>query len=225
MQCTCAKASGIMMRLAVFFSVVIGVCLIIFGCKVQNPPKDFAPVMFVILGTLNLFASLLGFWGSYHKKRVLVGFIACGGFSVVLQIALVLALLFSFDTVAKAVADPATDPNAQRVWKQLSNARWALLAFVLVEIFTLVMAVLLRFVIKEDQPYDAFDERNTEQRSNTLSSLAKDIEKFASKSRSMGEKAYDKVRSKMAAKYGNVNSTDGDWRSKTKISWQNEGRV
>lgn len=33
------------MRIAVFFSAVIGVAYIIFGCKVQNPPKDFAPVM------------------------------------------------------------------------------------------------------------------------------------------------------------------------------------
>ncbi len=34
--------------------------------------QDFAPVMFVILGCLNLFACLMGFWGSYNKKRVLV---------------------------------------------------------------------------------------------------------------------------------------------------------
>lgn len=36
----------------------------------------------------------------------------------------------------------------------------------------------------------------------------------------MGEKAYDKVRSKMAAKYGNYAQTDNDWRSKTKVSWR-----
>jgi hypothetical protein len=37
---------------------------------------------------------------------------------------------------------------------------------------------------------------------------------------SMGERAYDKVRSKMAAKYGSHTTTDNDWKSKAKISWR-----
>ncbi len=66
---------------------------------------------------------------------------------------------------------------------QLSIARWVTLGFVAVEVFTLTMAVLLRFVIKEEQPYNSFDAETAEQRSNTLSTLARDIEKFASKSK------------------------------------------
>ncbi|GIL84826.1 hypothetical protein Vretimale_14369 [Volvox reticuliferus] len=221
MACSCARASGICMRIAIFFNLVIGVALIVFGCKVQNPPKDAAPVMFVVLGTFNLFASLLGFWGSYHKKRVLVGFLICGGLSTLLQIALVLALLFALDSVAAKIESPKQNPNKyDKVATQLSVARWVALGFVAVEVFTLTMAALLRFVIKEEQPYNSFDAETAQQRSNTLSSLARDIEKFASKSKTMGERAYDKVRSKMAAKYGNYSSTDADWKSKAKISWR-----
>lgn len=36
---------------------------------------------------------------------------------------------------------------------------------------------------------------------------------------SMGERAYDKIRNKMSAKYGNY-SHEGDWRSKTNLSWK-----
>ncbi len=67
-------------------------------------------------------------------------------------------------------------------------------------------------------PYNSFDTESAEQRSNTLSSLARDIERMAGKSKSMGERAYDKVRSKMAAKYGSYAATDSDWKSKTKVS-------
>ncbi|EFJ45527.1 hypothetical protein VOLCADRAFT_105984 [Volvox carteri f. nagariensis] len=208
------------MRIAIFFNVVIGIVLIVFGCKVQNPPKDFAPVMFVILGTLNLFASLLGFWGSYHKKRVLVGFLACGGFSTLLQVGLILALLFAFDSVVEKIEPRSNKAKYDQVAKQLSTARWVALGFVIVEMFTLTMAVLLRFVIKEEQPYNSFDPESAEQRTNTLTSLARDIEKFASKSKTMGERAYDKVRSKMAAKYGNYSAADSDWKSKAKVSWR-----
>ncbi|KXZ49743.1 hypothetical protein GPECTOR_19g194 [Gonium pectorale] len=209
------------MRVAIFANFGVGIAFIVFGCQVQNPPKSFAPVMFVILGTLNLFASLLGFWGSYHKKRVLVGFLGCGGFSILLQIGLILSLLFAFEDVAKKIVSPEKDKaKYDEVAKELSLARWIAVAFVLVELFTLAMAVLLRFVIKEEQPYDSFDAETAQQRTNTLSSLARDIEKFASKSKSMGERAYDKVRTKMQAKYGQYSHTDSDWRSKTKVSWR-----
>ena len=158
-------------------------------CSVQNPPKQFAPVAFVILGCLNLFASLLGFWGSYHKKRVLLGFMVCGGISVLLQIALVLALLFSFENVAKSIVDPKKDPKKyDKVTKQLNIARWAALGFIAIEIFTLAMAILLRFVIKEEQPYNAFDEETTQQRSTNLSSLTKEMERTMGKAKSVSEK-------------------------------------
>ncbi|GFR51248.1 hypothetical protein Agub_g13623 [Astrephomene gubernaculifera] len=220
-SCSCARASGIAMRIAIFFNFVFGIAFIVFGCKVQNPPKDFAPVMFVIMGTLNMFASLLGFWGSYHKKRVLVGFLACGGFSIILQIALITALLFAFESVVGRIASPSEDKaKYDKVAHQLSVSRWVALGFLAVELFTLTMALLLRFVIQEEQPYNSFDPESAQQRTNTLSSLAKDIERLASKSKSMGERAYDKVRNKMTAKYGQYSHADSDWRSKTKVSWR-----
>ena len=51
--------------------------------------------MFVVVGSLNLFASMAGFWGSYHKKRILLVFIVVGGFSVLLQIAFDISLFTS----------------------------------------------------------------------------------------------------------------------------------
>lgn len=44
-----------------------------------------------------------------------------------------------------------------------------------------LQAVLLRFVIKEEQPYDAFDEATAEQRTSALGSLSKEISKAAKK--------------------------------------------
>ena len=87
--------TGFAMRIAVGFYVAVGIALIACGCVLQNPPKDYAPAMFVVVGSLNLFASLAGFWGSYHKLRVLMVFILFGGFSVILQIAFDISLFTS----------------------------------------------------------------------------------------------------------------------------------
>lgn len=43
------------------------------------------------------------------------------------------------------------------VSNQLSIARWVALGFVVLQIFTIALAIALRFVIAEEQPYDAFD--------------------------------------------------------------------
>ena len=95
------------MRIAVGFYVAVGVALIACGCVLQNPPKDYAPAMFVVVGSLNLFASLAGFWGSYHKLRVLMVFILFGGFSVILQIAFDISL-FTSEGMGGREAAPAT---------------------------------------------------------------------------------------------------------------------
>lgn len=89
------RTTGVAMRIAVFFFVAVGVGLIVCGCILQNPPKDYAPAMFVAAGSVNLFASLAGFWGSYNKKRVLMVFIVFGGLSVVLQSAFEISLFTS----------------------------------------------------------------------------------------------------------------------------------
>ena len=39
-----------------------------------------------------------------------MGFLACGGFSVLLQIGLVLALLFAFEDLTKKIVDPKENP-------------------------------------------------------------------------------------------------------------------
>lgn len=214
------KGTGLAMRIAVFFFVAVGVGLIVCGCILQNPPKDYAPAMFVAAGSINLFASLAGFWGSYNKKRVLLVFIIFGGLSVLIQIAFVISLFVSFDRVANAIepSDP-TNPNIQarhdKVAKNLNIARWLMIGFIFFELLTLVLAVLLKWVIKPaDTTYRGFDDDANEQRQLALANLGESVAKNKTK-----ERAYDKIRDKMAAKYGALAQTGQDWRAKTKMSF------
>lgn len=78
--------TGLAMRIAVGFNFAVGIALIAFGCSIQNPPTAYPPVMFVFVGSLNMFASVAGFWGSYNKKLLLLLFLGVGGLSLLLQV-------------------------------------------------------------------------------------------------------------------------------------------
>ncbi len=82
---------------------------------------------------------------------------------------------------------------------------------------TIFLAILLKWVIKPDseRQYTGFDDDTNEQRQLALTNLGVDIEKGAK-----NERAYDRIRDKMAAKYGALTS-GGDWKSKTKLSFVN----
>eukprot|EP00201_Polytomella_parva_P022184 CAMPEP_0175042986 /NCGR_PEP_ID=MMETSP0052_2-20121109/2900_1 /TAXON_ID=51329 ORGANISM="Polytomella parva, Strain SAG 63-3" /NCGR_SAMPLE_ID=MMETSP0052_2 /ASSEMBLY_ACC=CAM_ASM_000194 /LENGTH=119 /DNA_ID=CAMNT_0016305923 /DNA_START=482 /DNA_END=838 /DNA_ORIENTATION=+ len=114
---------------------------------------------------------------------------------------------------------PTTDKNYQHIAKMLNTARWVALGFIFLELMTLIMAILLRFVIKDDVPYTSFSGEGLEKRAAGLDGLAKDIERASTRGKSMSEKAYDKIRAKMSAKYGNLSNNDVDWKQKTKFSW------
>lgn len=61
---------------------------------------------------------------------------------------------------------------------------------------TLVLAVLLKWVVKpHDNRYTGFDDETIEQRQLALAQLGESVAKSSKK-----EKAYDKIRDKMAAK-------------------------
>ncbi|MEW5307988.1 MAG: hypothetical protein WDW36_010354 [Sanguina aurantia] len=241
--------TGVAMRIAVGFNFAVGIALIAFGCSIQNPPSAYPPVMFVFVGSLNMFASVAGFWGSYNKKLLLLLFLGVGGLSLLLQVAFEISLQFIFDKVVDQISpitqihtnatiatdttaatnatvtdDPASVAQHHQVSKELNIARWVLIGFIFVEVglgvgfikddaydwmeqvLTLVMAILLRYVIKEDVPYDSFDPENAEQRSLAIHKLSADV----GKGRSTSERTYDKVRAKMASKYGQY--THGvDW--------------
>ena len=189
---SCARVTGLAMRISVAIFLLVGIALIVFGCVVQNPPKKFAAAMFVVVGSLNIFGSLLGLWGSYHKHRILLLFLAVGGLSVILQIAFDIALLVAFDKCVDAIAPlpppyppspPPAPPSApaaafspppppsppstydadvashDKVAKDLNIARWVFIGFIFLEIVTLVLAVLMKWVIKEeDNRYKGFGE-------------------------------------------------------------------
>lgn len=218
--------AGFAMRVSVFFFIAVGVGLIVMGTSIQNPPTEYAPAFMVAVGAINLFASMAGFWGSYNKKRVLMVFIILGGLSVLLQIAFEISLFFIFDKVVQQIAPSSkTDSTIQAkhdsVSKQLNIARWIALGFIFIEIITLVLAILLKWVVKsDDDTYQGFDEVNEEQRQTQLANLRGDIEHGSAK-----ERAYDKIKDQMAAKYGgltggNMSAGVGDWRTKTNVSWK-----
>lgn len=101
-------------------------------------PPCLHAVSFVVLGSLNLAASLIGFWASFHKKKLLMGFLVCGGVSTLLQIGLTLSLLLAFEQVLSRIVKP-TDTKYSKVSRSLNIARWVSLGFIFFEIFSLVM--------------------------------------------------------------------------------------
>lgn len=221
------RTTGLALRISVFFVIATGIGMIVLGCYIKNPPSAPAPAFFVFLGSLNLFASIAGYWGSYNKKRVLMVYIIFAGLSLLLQIAFVISLFTIFDKVVKAIAPPSkTNADAQKlndmVSEHINIARWVLVGFVFIELLSIVLAILLKWVIKDDDDtYRGFDAEDTEQREVALSTLRGDIEKNAKKN----ERAYDKIKDKMAAKYGgltqgNSSAPVGDWKSKTSVSWK-----
>lgn len=212
-----AKATGIAMRVAVFFFCCVGIALIIFGCVLENPPKGYAPGMFVAAGSLNLFASMAGLWGSYNKKRILLIFIIFGGISVVLQIAFVITLHTSFDSVVDAIKKNSGPEKQDNLVKQLNAMRWVALAFIFIELLTLILACILKWVIKEDNAYHGFDDDQQEQRALAMGNLRSDLEANANKN----VKSYDRIKEKMAIKYGSLGQATGDWKQKVKISFGN----
>lgn len=216
----CARFTKLLMRAASVIYMLVGIALIVFGCVIQKPPKAWAPALFVTVGSLNLFASLLGLWGSYHKRRILLFFIVFAGLSVAIQIAFDIGLIVSFNGAVNAVVKQDQDPTKYaQVSKQLNIARWVFLGFIFVELMTIILAVLLKWVIAdEDNTYKGFDDDVNEQRALNMSNLAKDIEKGKKAGK---ESAYEKIRVKMQAKYGQVQAAAGDWRAKApKFSWR-----
>mmetsp|Transcript_9777 Transcript_9777/g.24362 ORF Transcript_9777/g.24362 Transcript_9777/m.24362 type:complete len:222 (-) Transcript_9777:3-668(-) len=213
------RNAGIAMRICIAFFLVIGILFIIFGCMLQNPPRAYAPGMFVAVGSFNLFAALVGFWGSYNKKRALLVFLGVGGFSTILQIVLFVTLLTVFDKVVEAIkkASQMDDVQEARLGKQLNWMRWVLVAFLFVELLTLVLAILLKWVIKDDDnTYRGFDDEANEQRMLAMGTLRSDIERGGERS----ERPYDKIRQKMSLKYGAVAGAAASWKSKMALSWQ-----
>jgi len=208
------------MRVAIVFYAAAGVALIAFGCVLQNPPKGYAPGMFVAVGALNLFAACAGFYGSYNKKRVLFVFIIFGGLSTLLQIVFEITLFTVFNKVLTAIranSEPTGNKYTQ-LGKQLNIMRWVMVGFIFVELLTLVLAVLLKWVIKVDRTYHGFDEENNQARMLAMGNLRSDIDARGPEKQSK----YDKIRENMAAKYGSaVGGSAGGWKQKAQVSWAN----
>lgn len=92
--------------------------------------------------------------------------------------------------------------SAARVLQVLTAAKWLLLVFLLCEIVSLALALVLRFVLgpqSEAQAYDNFDDANLQERNASMAHLRSDMES-ARVSTTSG--AYESVTAKMAKKYG-----------------------
>jgi hypothetical protein len=103
----------------------------------------------------------------------------------------------------------------------LDIAKWVLLVLLLIEICTLVLAVLLKYFIPADElgDYDNFDEAVASERMISMQSLRSDIEGRGGSSPGSTSKTYDKLRGKMAGKYGQF-SHGVQWQKK---SWFSRG--
>lgn len=211
------------MRIAVALYAIIGVCLIVFGCVLQNPPKGYAPGMFVAVGSLNLFAALAGFWGSYNKKRILLIFIVCGGLSTLLQIIFEITLQTAYDSIYNAIKDNSGDSGKPNLDKQLNIMRWVLIGFIFVELLTLTLACILKWVVKGADEYHGFDDDANEARQLNMGNLRSDLEANQNKNLT----AYDKIKEKMSLKYGKVSGggprgqDPPSWKKKVELSFGN----
>lgn len=100
---TTAKVTGLAMRISMAVNLAVGVILIVVGVKLENPPAHYPSIIFIVTGALNLLATLLGLWGSYHKKRILGFFLMVEGVSVLIQLVFFFLLLFKFGNVVDAI--------------------------------------------------------------------------------------------------------------------------
>lgn len=216
----CARHTGLVMRVMVCVNFLAGLCYLIFACTVEFPVQSFPAVGMVLLGVLSFIVAIIGIVGSYHKRVCLGCFLVLGGVATVLQMALVISLHENFEGVLNKV-DPHKEGKYDRehVSKVLEAAKWVLMIFLLVEILNLFFAILLRYCIPPDPlgAYDNFDAQQQEERMLSMQSLRRDMEMGRTATVAANTKSYDRLRSKMASKYGQF--THGmEWKKKSWFS-------
>ena len=219
----CARRSGLAMRVCMIANLIAGISLIAFACSVQFPITTLPAVGMLLLGILSVLSTIAGLIGSWHTRICLTAFLFMGGVSTFFQMVLVIAMHVNFDGVL-ADLDPHTEGKYSRenVAKVLESAKWAMLVFLLLEMVTLVLAVLLKYFIPADPlgDYDNFDEAVASERMISMQALRSDIEGRARPSSpgSGVSKTYDKLRGKMSSKYGQF-SHGVEWKKKSWFSF------
>lgn len=218
----CAKRSGLAMRVCMLVNLMAGICLIAFACSVQYPIQTLSAVGMLLLGILSVLSTVAGLVGSWHYRICLTAFLWLGGVSTFFQMVLVIAMHVNFEGVLNDL-DTHTDGKYARenVSVVLEQAKWAFLVFLLIEIVTIILAVLLKWYIPDDPlgDYDNFDEAVASERMISMQSLRSDIENRGGSSPGSTSKTYDKLRGKMAGKYGQF-SHGVEWKKK---SWFSRG--
>ncbi len=129
----------------------------------RKPIVDFPAVAMVLMGVLSLISAIIGLMSGQKWKCCLTVFLALHGLNTIFQIALVASLWFNLDGVRSALDPKHTGAyDAAHMTRVLQAARVVMLLFVLCEITTFVLAILMRFVLKEDPTaaYNNFDEEN-----------------------------------------------------------------
>jgi hypothetical protein len=86
----------------------------------------------------------------------------------------------------------------------LDAGRWLLLVFLLIEIILFGVAIALRYWLDPDPNniYTNFDPANQQERTMDMQALRTDVEAGRSMYSTTNNNMYDKLRSKMATKYG-----------------------
>eukprot|EP00877_Chromochloris_zofingiensis_P006402 jgi/Chrzof1/2014/Cz10g29220.t1 len=203
----CHRNSGTAMKSLVAVNFLAGLCLIIFGSTVQHPIKDFPAVAMILLGVLSWVSALCGLVGGAMKMDCCLNvFVVLHGINTALQMALVICLHVNYDGVVAALVqhDDGGSYDKAHIQQVVSAAKWIMLVFLLCEIASLILAVLLQYVLKPDDinSFDNWDAENQEQRTLTMNSLRTDIDHGRTTYDTANNSLYNKIRGKMASKYG-----------------------
>jgi hypothetical protein len=158
----------------------------------------------ILMAILSVAAAITGLIGGHKWACCLDIFMALHGLNTLCQIILVGVLWGNFDGVLHAI-----DPNStgrysrERVTEVLKAAKWLMLLFMICQIVALLLSLLLRFVLDPPaQRYDNFDEQNLQEKTLGMQNLRTDVEAAGNRSSKSNNDLYNKIRSKMASKYG-----------------------
>lgn len=213
------KVTSGFLRFSMLANLIAGVAFVVFGFIAQSPPTALIPIAMVVLGFLSILAAVLGCAGSYCNRVFLMCFLILGFISTGLQIAVVVYLFVDLNAVLNKIV-PCTDTYCDSekhhdVKNALLIGRWVLLVLVIFQGIALMVAVILKYCFIEEVAYEQFDNMQREQqRATALTNLKRDVEKGApSKVQSTMDKTYDRIRERMASKYGHLSNTI-DWAKK-----------
>jgi preprotein translocase subunit SecG len=210
------------MRVLVALNLVTGLCLIIFGTVLQKPIRSFPPVAFILLGVLSWVSAIVGLVAGHKVPCCLSIFLTMHGLNTLCQAILVVLLHVDREGLVKIIGPPEADGmyGEKKVNDTMKAASWIMLIFLLLEVLVFMLAVALRYWLDPDPDniYTNFEQQNQEERTLSMSALRTDVEVGGAQYNAGNNSVYNKLRAKMANKYGQF-SHGVSWKPKKWFGW------